>query len=857
VFVHHFGHRTFRARGIDYDALHQKNLLLFREKWEQGPAGNGRNYGLTSIVIVTHNQLEFTRQCVESVRRYTDEPYELMFVDNGSTDGTLDYLKAVPNGRVIANPDNRGFPAAVNQGIALANGRQVLLLNNDCVAPRGWLRRLLGVLHSDAQIGLVGPCSNCVSGEQQVPVDYTDLEGLDRFAEQWADAHAGEVADTDRLVGFCLLIKREVLERVGLLDERFGTGCFEDDDYCLRAIHAGFRAVIAREAFVHHYGGRTFVGSGVDFAGLMAWNRELFRAKWERGASGPLGLPPVNGDGASAPATGFRVCVGPGGGLRLKREDIVLSLCMIVRDNARTIGPCLESIRPHVDEMVVVDTGSTDDTPRIAQRLGARVFHFPWCDSFSSARNESLRHARGRWVFWMDSDDTIDEANGRQLRPLALREAGAKVLGYVVKVHCPGPGEDGANEVTVVDHVKLFRNLPALRFEGRIHEQILPAINRAGGEVLMTDLFVVHSGYDHSPKGQARKLQRDLRLLHLELEEQPDHPFTLFNLGMTYTDMGEYDKAVGFLKRCLDESAPMASHVRKAYAYLVHCYERLGRGEEAWEACQEGLRSFPHDAELGFRRGNLLHARGRLAEAIGAYRAVLETEEGPHFASVVRGIKGFLTRQNLAAAYLDAGDLARAEEQYRLVVGEVPYYRAGWRGLGEVLLRQGKKQEVRDTAEKLVAEPRLRAEGRVLGVKAAAGEGDTAGAWVEVERAGRETPADLEPLEVLCQALFEKGDLPEAERALRELVRREPESGAAHHNLGMVYQRMGQPNLAAEAYRKALDYRPDWPATYMHLGNAFKDMGDLEGAERCWKEARRFGKGMSHAGSTFPILGSL
>jgi tetratricopeptide (TPR) repeat protein len=648
-------------------------------------------------------------------------------------------------------------------------------------------------------------------------------------------------------VGFCLLIKREVLERVGLLDERFGTGCFEDDDYCLRAVQAGFRAVIAREAFVHHYGGRTFVGSGVDFAGLMAWNRELFRTKWERGASGPLGVPPANGDGASAPAPGFGVCLGPRGGLRLKREDVVLSLCMIVRDNARTIGPCLESIRPHVDEMVVVDTGSRDDTPGIAQRLGARVFHFPWCDSFSAARNESLRHARGRWVFWMDSDDTIDEANGRQLRPLALREAGPNVLGYVVKVHCPGPGHDGDNEVTVVDHVKLFRNLPGLRFEGRIHEQILPAINRAGGEVLMTDLFVVHSGYDHSPEGQARKLQRDLRLLHLELEEQPDHPFTLFNLGMTYTDMGEYEKAVGFLKRCLEESAPQASHVRKAYAYLVHCYERLGRPQEAWEACQAGLRSFPHDAELGFRRGNLLHARGRLEEAIGAYRAVLETEEGPHFASVVRGIKGFLTRQNLAAAYLDLGDLARAEEQYRLVVGEVPCYRAGWRGLGEVLLRQGKKQEARATAERLLAEPRLRAEGRVLRVKAAAAERDAAGAWAEVERTQRETPADLEPLQALCQALFEKGDLPEAERALRELVRREPQNGAAYHNLGMVYQRMGQRNLAAEAYRKALDHRPDWPATYVHLGNALKDMGNLEEAERCWTEARRLDRDNSKA----------
>src|SRR5262245_42597504 len=91
------------------------------------------------------------------------------------------------------------------------------------------------------------------------------------------------------------------------------------------------------------------------------------------------------------------------GGLLLTRASVHLSLCLIMRDNAGTIGPCLESVRPWVDEMVCVDTGSIDDTPNIAQKLGARVHHFPWPDSFSVARNESFRHARGDWIFWTDS----------------------------------------------------------------------------------------------------------------------------------------------------------------------------------------------------------------------------------------------------------------------------------------------------------------------------------------------------------------------------------------------------------------------------------------------------------------------
>src|SRR5262245_11447349 len=108
----------------------------------------------------------------------------------------------------------------------------------------------------------------------------------------------------------------------------------------------------------------------------------------------------------------YKPWAGTDGGMILERAVIHMSLCLIMRTNAWTIGRCLESVRPWVDEMICVDTGSTDDTPKIAERLGARVYRFPWCDSFSAARNESFRHARGEWIFWMDSDDVIDATNG-------------------------------------------------------------------------------------------------------------------------------------------------------------------------------------------------------------------------------------------------------------------------------------------------------------------------------------------------------------------------------------------------------------------------------------------------------------
>jgi GT2 family glycosyltransferase/tetratricopeptide (TPR) repeat protein/2-polyprenyl-3-methyl-5-hydroxy-6-metoxy-1,4-benzoquinol methylase len=790
------------------------------------------DHGLTSIVIVTHNELAYTRQCVDSIRQYTDEPYELIFVDNASTDGTVEYLRSVPGAKIITNPENRGFPAAANQGIQAAAGKQIVLLNNDTLVTTGWLGRLLRALHSDTRIGLVGPCSNCVSGEQQVPVRYEEIAGLDGFAWDWGKAQDRTVVDTDRLVGFCLLIRRELIEQIGLLDERFGIGCFEDDDYCLRAVQAGFRVVIARDAFVHHFGGRTFAGSGVDFGGLMEMNRRLFQQKWQAAvAPSSNGVAqPASPAQPSAEMRPYAVRLDARGGLRLNRDQPQLSLCMIVRNNAGTIGPCLESIRRWVDEMIVVDTGSTDATPEIAAQLGARVFHFPWCDSFSAARNESLRHARGRWIFWMDSDDTIDAENGRKLRELAYRDADPSILGYVMQVHCPGPGPDGEVDVTVVDHVKLFRNRPELRFDGRIHEQVLPAIRAAGGEVAQTDVFVVHSGYDHSPEGQKHKLERDLHLLNLELAERPEHPFTLFNLGMTYADVRRYPEAVDFLKRSIQHSDPGASHLRKAYALLVHAYSELRQPESARQMCQEGLSRFPRDAELRFREGVLLHEAGRLREAVQVYLDILQGDEERHFSSVDRGIKGFKARHNLAIVYQDLGDLVRAEDQWRRVLDEMPRYRAGWHGLGDVLLRQGKQQEALTVAQGLVDQLGLRCEGLLLRSQAAVARGALDQAKADLKRAVEEFPNDPEAWEAWCRFLFDYGEPAEAEPALRELVRRDPANAAAYSNLGTLNLRLGRYAAAADCYRQSLRHRAGHAATIAQLGQALQQCGRLEAA---------------------------
>lgn len=245
-----------------------------------------RIQGLISIIILTHNQLEHTKLCLQSIIEYTPQPYELILVDNGSTDGTIAYFRKFMNShnnvRVIANKENLGFAAGNNQGLAFANGTYVLLLNNDTVVTEGWLARMLSVFERYLEVGIVGPVSNYVTGPQQVDrASYQSLEEMHHFAKQWSAEHVGQTMEVRRLVGFCLLCKREVIDRIGGLDEQFGIGNFEDDDFCVRAAAAGYKARIAIDAFIHHTGSQTFRGAGIDCQQTGERNWELFKKKWK------------------------------------------------------------------------------------------------------------------------------------------------------------------------------------------------------------------------------------------------------------------------------------------------------------------------------------------------------------------------------------------------------------------------------------------------------------------------------------------------------------------------------------------------------------------------------------------------
>lgn len=236
---------------------------------------------IASIVIVTHNQLDVTKRCIESIRRHTAEgDYELIVVDNASADGTVDWLKAQSDVRLIETGSNAGYARGCNEGAAAATGDRILLLNNDTVVTPRWLEQLALALDGGEDVAAVGPVTNYAGYGQTVETTYNTPEELERFAEAYNAASPSLWEERLKLIGFCMLISRRAWEAVGPLDEAYGIGNYEDDDWCLRARRFGYRLLLCKDTFVHHEGSATFRDRQELHRKLMHDNAIVFQRKW-------------------------------------------------------------------------------------------------------------------------------------------------------------------------------------------------------------------------------------------------------------------------------------------------------------------------------------------------------------------------------------------------------------------------------------------------------------------------------------------------------------------------------------------------------------------------------------------------
>ncbi len=345
-----------------------------------------------------------------------------------------------------------------------------------------------------------------------------------------------------------------------------------------------------------------------------------------------------------------------------------LSLVMMVKNETQTLARCLRSVRDRVDEIVIVDTGSTDDTIAIASSFGARVLENPWADDFSAPRNVGLAAATGDWILVLDADETLAPDQGDRLRDVIRNPA---ISGYQLVLQ----NEYGDGSKTVgVAILRLFRNLPGIRFQNRIHEQVLPTLQAEGSKLGLrlapSDLVVLHDGYTDARMAERGKDARNDQLFKLQLQDTPDDIYALYKYG-------------DFLRRVQDRRAaalpvlehawsalrahpvlpagelPYAAEIGALLALELACNEEFGRARTILAAA---FRDYMPTPNLHYVAAGVAAHEQRPHDSIAHFRACLAFAGQVLVVPIQEGVTSYVALAGIAQAYLRLGDRRRAQE---------------------------------------------------------------------------------------------------------------------------------------------------------------------------------------------------
>ncbi len=371
-----------------------------------------------------------------------------------------------------------------------------------------------------------------------------------------------------------------------------------------------------------------------------------------------------------------------------------LSLCMIVKDEEEMLPRCLAAVAPAVDEIVIVDTGSTDRTIEIAHEWGANVIEKEWTGSFSDARNVSFDAATGDWIVYLDADEVLVPEDVDRLRSLTgctWREAF-----YLVETSYTGELGDGA--AITNNALRVFRNRPHYRFTGRLHEQIahnLPLY--AAGRVEQSSVRIEHYGYLGAVRDAKEKSRRNLELLKAQQAESPTDAFLHFNLGTEYSVIGDYGSALTEFEQAWSlvksQSQEDREYVPSLLQRLVTALRHCGRPAEAIARADEALERFPAFTDMVFAQGLAALALSREDAAIGYWQRCIEMGDAPARFGASVGGGTYLPRISLAELHARRGELETAKDLLDWCVTEHPDVIAVIGPYASVLLRTGAPAE--------------------------------------------------------------------------------------------------------------------------------------------------------------------
>ncbi|MDR3587833.1 MAG: glycosyltransferase [Desulfosporosinus sp.] len=332
-----------------------------------------------------------------------------------------------------------------------------------------------------------------------------------------------------------------------------------------------------------------------------------------------------------------------------------ISICMIVKNEGSNLSRCLKSVSGIANEIIVVDTGSTDSTCEIAHQYGAILHHFPWNDNFSDARNASLELAQGDWILFLDADEELAPDSREILLPLIENK---NVEGYFVKIlnHL---GKEGWIE-TVPDLVfRLFRNKKEYRFRGAIHEQIAEVILEKNSKArfqVTEGLIIIHHGYLDEVIEEKDKKHRNLNMIEKELALTPHNRLLQYHYGVELFRAKRFAEAASVLIQSATDIDPNTIYLPKLLRYIVMAQQSSGQLQEALNSAELGLKLFPNYADLYYYTGLSLMDLNRYSQARNAFlQALSRPEQPPQYASFggIRGFRSYYYLAQIAESFLD------------------------------------------------------------------------------------------------------------------------------------------------------------------------------------------------------------